>query len=126
MTAGRPVMYVDLNEVKRLYGEGMSDRAIGAFLGCSGAIIGSRRRKLGLPAFRKGRRKDWRMGSPNVTRDHQIVAQNKAGLTYRTIGELHALSFTRIAQIVAKSRRNTSGRAAQVQDVTARRLGEDL
>lgn len=43
---------IDVEELKRLHGEGLPDGEIGKHLGCSTGTILGRRRKLGLPANR--------------------------------------------------------------------------
>ena len=47
---------IDIEKLKALHAQGLSDREIGEKLGCSGVTIGVNRRALGLPRGRPGPR----------------------------------------------------------------------
>ena len=87
-TAMSAKITIDDNELGRLHAQGLSDRAIGEKLGCSGATIGANRKRLGLTPGAKygprGPRKSNGNGTvgeamARISRKRDSVALAKAG-----------------------------------------------
>ena len=55
---------IDSEKLKALHAQGLSDEKIGEKLGCSGVTIGVKRRVLGLPGGRPGRKPSGKTSEP--------------------------------------------------------------